>query len=44
MHYATFMLGNEPHNEPLERLLTEAERLGISDQVLILEEGLGVEW
>jgi len=44
MHYATFALGNEPYNEPLERLLTEADRLGISEKVLILEEGVGIEW
>ena len=44
MHYATFVLGNEPLAEPLERLLAEADRLGISDQVLILEEGVGIEW
>jgi L-ascorbate metabolism protein UlaG (beta-lactamase superfamily) len=44
MHYATFPLGNEPYNEPLERLLMEADRLGISEQILILEEGVGIEW
>ena len=44
MHYATFLLGNEPHDEPLERLLMEADRLGISEKVLILEEGVGLEW
>lgn len=44
MHYATFPLGNEPHQEPLERLLTEADRLGISEQILLLEEGVGIEW
>ena len=44
MHYATFVLGNEPLNEPLERLLTEADRLGISEQILIPEEGVGIEW
>ena len=44
MHYATFPLGNEPHDEPLDRLLLEADRLGISEQVLILEEGVGIEW
>ena len=44
MHYATFPLGNEPHHEPLERLLTEADRLGISEQILLLEEGVGIEW
>jgi L-ascorbate metabolism protein UlaG (beta-lactamase superfamily) len=44
MHYATFPLGNEPCNEPMERLLIEADRLGISEQILILEEGVGIEW
>jgi L-ascorbate metabolism protein UlaG (beta-lactamase superfamily) len=44
MHYATFHLGNEPHDEPLERLLMEADRRGISEQVLIAEEGVGIEW
>ena len=44
MHYGTFPLGNEPHHEPVERLLAEADRLGISDQVLIPEEGVGIEW
>ena len=44
MHYGTFPLGNEPHDEPVERLLMEADRLGISEQVIILEEGVGLEW
>ena len=44
MHYGSFPLGNEPHDEPLGRLLAEADRLGISDQILISEEGVGVEW
>jgi L-ascorbate metabolism protein UlaG (beta-lactamase superfamily) len=44
MHYGTFLLGNEPHNEPVERLLMEADRLGISEQILIPEEGVGIEW
>ena len=44
MHYATFPLGNEPHDEPLERLLAEADRRGISEQILITEEGVGIEW
>ena len=44
MHYGTFPLGNEPHHEPVERLLMEADRLGISDRILIPEEGVGIEW
>jgi L-ascorbate metabolism protein UlaG (beta-lactamase superfamily) len=44
MHYGTFPLGNEPHDEPVERLLMEADRLGISDRILIPEEGVGIEW
>jgi L-ascorbate metabolism protein UlaG (beta-lactamase superfamily) len=44
MHYGTFPLGNEPHDEPVTRLLAEADRLGISEQVLIPEEGVGIEW
>ncbi len=44
MHYGTFPLGNEPHDEPVERLLMEADRLGISQQVLIPEAGVGIEW
>lgn len=44
MHYGTFPLGNEPHGEPIERLLAEADRLGINDHILIPEEGVGIEW
>lgn len=44
MHYGTFPLANEPHHEPVERLLMEADRLGISDKVIIPEEGVGIEW
>ena len=44
MHYGTFPLGNEPHDEPVARLLLEAERLGIREQLIIPEEGVGIEW
>lgn len=43
MHYGTFPLGNEPYHEPVERLVAEAERLGVADRVLVLEEGVGIE-
>jgi L-ascorbate metabolism protein UlaG (beta-lactamase superfamily) len=39
MHFGTFNLGREPMDEPLERLLAEATRLGISSKVKALEEG-----
>lgn len=39
MHYGTFPLGNEPVHEPVERLLKEAERLGVGDRVMIPVEG-----
>lgn len=44
MHYGTFPLGNEPTDEPVDRLLQEADRLGISEKILIPEEGVGIEW
>jgi L-ascorbate metabolism protein UlaG (beta-lactamase superfamily) len=44
MHYATFPLGNEPQDEPLERLLAEADRLGILPHIIVPEEGVGMEW
>ncbi len=43
MHYGTFPLGNEPDHEPVERLIAEADRLGVADRVLVLEEGVGIE-
>lgn len=44
MHYDTFPLGNEEPGEAVNRLLQEADRLGIIEQVLIPEEGVGIEW
>ena len=43
MHYRTFPLGNEPIDEPEQRLIAEAKRLGIEDRVIILDEGVGIE-
>jgi len=43
MHYRTFPLGNEPDNEPEERLLAEAKRLGLEDRIIIIDEGVGIE-
>ena len=39
MHYGTFRLGREPMDEPLKRLEAEGARLGIKDQIKVLEEG-----
>ena len=43
MHYGTFPLGNEHPDEPIERLIAEAERRGIADRVIISAAGEGVE-
>ena len=43
MHYGTFLLGNEPPEEPLQRLLTEAERRGLAGQIVVPEPGVGLE-
>ena len=39
IHWGTFILSHEPIEEPLERLRTEAKRLGIEDRVIILQHG-----
>jgi L-ascorbate metabolism protein UlaG (beta-lactamase superfamily) len=44
MHHDTFPLGNEAPGEAVDRLLQEADRLGISEKLLIPEEGVGIEW
>ena len=43
MHYGTFPLGNEHPDEPIERLVKEAERLGIADRVIVPEAGKAIE-
>ncbi len=42
MHYGTFPLGNEPTHEPVERLLAEADRLGVAHCVMVPTEGHSV--
>lgn len=39
MHFGTFRLGREPMEEPVERLIAEAGRLGIRDRLQVLGEG-----
>jgi L-ascorbate metabolism protein UlaG (beta-lactamase superfamily) len=39
MHYGTFRLGREPMEEPLQRLKAEAAKLGMTEQIKVLEEG-----
>jgi L-ascorbate metabolism protein UlaG (beta-lactamase superfamily) len=40
MHFGTFRLSHEPLDEPLERLISGARKLGIEDRMLVLEEGV----
>lgn len=40
MHFGTFKLSQEPIDEPVKRLISSSRRLGIEDQVHILEEGV----
>jgi L-ascorbate metabolism protein UlaG (beta-lactamase superfamily) len=40
MHYGTFRLSHEPMEEPVEFLEQVAEQRGISDRVLVLNEGI----
>ncbi len=40
MHFGTFKLSQEPVDEPVKRLLVGARRLGVSDRVHVLEEGV----
>ena len=40
MHYGTFRLSHEPMEEPVQRLIAEAEKRGIEDKISVLEEGV----
>jgi L-ascorbate metabolism protein UlaG (beta-lactamase superfamily) len=40
MHYGTFRLSHEPMDEPLRFLASEAQKQGIQDRVLVLQEGV----
>jgi L-ascorbate metabolism protein UlaG (beta-lactamase superfamily) len=40
MHYGTFKLSQEPVDEPVQRLLAASRRMGVSDRVHVLEEGV----
>jgi L-ascorbate metabolism protein UlaG (beta-lactamase superfamily) len=40
MHFGTFKLSQEPVDEPVQRLLSGARRLGLQDRVHVLEEGV----
>ena len=40
MHYGTFRLSHEPVDEPLKLLRKEAQAAGVSERVLVLEEGV----
>jgi L-ascorbate metabolism protein UlaG (beta-lactamase superfamily) len=39
MHYGTFRLSYEPMDEPVQRLRAAAKAAGVSERVLVLEEG-----
>ena len=40
MHYGSFRLSHEPMDEPLQLLEKEARAAGISDRVVVMEEGV----
>jgi len=40
MHYGTFRLSHEPVDEPLQLLNQEARAAGITDRVVVMEEGV----
>jgi N-acyl-phosphatidylethanolamine-hydrolysing phospholipase D len=44
MHWGTFALNREPYREPPDRLLAEALRRGLEEQVAILSPGQSIPW
>ncbi len=40
MHYGTFRLSYEPVDEPIQRLMTDAENRGIENNICVMEEGV----
>jgi N-acyl-phosphatidylethanolamine-hydrolysing phospholipase D len=44
MHWGTFELNREPSREPPERLMKEAVRRGIQEQVSVLSPGQSIHW
>ena len=40
MHYGTFKLSHEPMEEPVQRLLADAQRRGIEEKINVLTEGV----
>jgi L-ascorbate metabolism protein UlaG (beta-lactamase superfamily) len=44
MHWGTFELNREPYGEPPARLLREAQRRGVEDDVAVLRPGQTIRW
>jgi N-acyl-phosphatidylethanolamine-hydrolysing phospholipase D len=44
MHWGTFALNLEPFREPPRRLLTEAARRGVAEDVAVLRPGQSIHW
>ena len=44
MHWGTFDMNREPYREPSDRLLREATRRGIADQMSVLGPGQTLDW
>lgn len=40
MHYGTFKLSHEPMEQPVQRLIADAERRDILEKIFVLEEGV----